>query len=369
LQLDPASAAVSIDTVVWLASCSKLVTAIAALQCVERGLFTLDDAADVDRLLPEWKDLDVLTGFSEDQKPLLQPAKEKITLRRLLTHTSGIGYDFMHPLLIQWRQSRGEERLAMRTPITEGFMHPLVFEPGSAWTYGGGLDLVGLMVARANNSTLEAYMRLNIFDVLGMDDTTFHPNDRGNLIKRLMPMTHRVASGELVDGIGENPGLLVPLDPTDDFGGAGLFGTAPDYLKLLKSLLHNDGRILKPPSVDALFTPCLTKEQLAMLQFMQSIPEVAAITTPGEPAHGQPGAGDWTHSVGGMIGLHASDDGLKPGWLRWGGAPNLTWWVDRNGGTCGIFATQLYPPGEMKYAFLSKLFQREVVGHFNGGSA
>jgi CubicO group peptidase (beta-lactamase class C family) len=101
LELDPASAAVSIDTVMWLASCSKLVTAVAALQCVERGLFTLDDAADVDRLLPEWKALDVLTGFSEDGKPLLQPAKEKITLRRLLTHTSGIAYDFMNPSLTQ----------------------------------------------------------------------------------------------------------------------------------------------------------------------------------------------------------------------------------------------------------------------------
>jgi CubicO group peptidase (beta-lactamase class C family) len=369
LQLDPASDSVSIDTVVWLASCSKLVTALSALQCVERGLFSLDDAADIDRLLPEWKTLDVLTGFSEDGKPLLQPAKEKITLRQLLTHTSGIAYDFMNPTLTQWRQTRGEGPLGMQTPITEGFMHPLLFEPGSAWLYGGGFDLAGLMVARVNNSTLEAYMRLNIFDVLGMAETTFHPKNRGGLIERLMPMTHRAASGELVDGIGEDGGLPVPLDPADDFGGAGLFGTAPDYLKLLKSLLHNDGKILKPETADILFTPCLTKEQHASLQFMNSIPQVAAIATPGEPPFGQPGAGDYTHSVAGFIGLHESDEGLKPGWLRWGGAPNLTWWVDRNGGTCGIFATQLYPPGELEYAFLTKVFQKEVVSHFAGAGA
>jgi CubicO group peptidase (beta-lactamase class C family) len=114
----------------WIASCSKLVTTIAALQCVERGLFTLDDPTAVDRLLPEWKDPEILTGFTEDGKPILQPAKEKITLRKLLTHTSGVAYDMMHPMLIQWRQSRGEKPLAVRTPVTEGYKHPLVFEPG-----------------------------------------------------------------------------------------------------------------------------------------------------------------------------------------------------------------------------------------------
>jgi CubicO group peptidase (beta-lactamase class C family) len=362
MQLDPASGPVAVDTVMWIASCSKLVTTIAALQCIERGLFTLDNPADVDRLLPEWKDPDVLTGFSEDGKPILQPAKEKITLRQLLTHTSGVAYDIMHPLLIQWRESRGEGPLALRRPIVEGFTCPLVFEPGLAWGYGGGLDLAGLMVARANKTTLEAYMRQNIFDVLGMDETTFHPTD--NLIKRLMPMTHRAASGELVDGIGEDRGLNVPNNPTDDFGGSGLFSTAPDYLKLLKSILHDDGKLLKPQSADMLFTPCLTKDQLTTLQFFQTMPPVAAIIIPGEPLHGTPGAGDWNHSVGGLIGLHDSDDGFEPGWLQWGGAPNLLWWVDRKGGTCGVFATQLYPPGEFKYAVLSKIFKKEMVAHF-----
>jgi CubicO group peptidase (beta-lactamase class C family) len=141
----------------WLASCSKLVTTIAALQCVERGLFTLDDPADVDRLLPEWKDSEVLTGFNEDGQPVLQPAKEKITLKQLLTHTSGVAYDVMHPLLMQWRQSQGQELLAIKTPITVGFKHPLVFEPGTGWMYGAGLGLAGLMVARANTTTFSTY--------------------------------------------------------------------------------------------------------------------------------------------------------------------------------------------------------------------
>ena len=118
-QLDPASPPVSTNTVMWLASCSKLVTTIAALQCVGRGLFDLHSPADVERLLPEWSNLQILTGF-EDGRPQLQTAKEKITLARFLTHTSGLTYDF-YPPLSEWRLSRGEAPLTMRAPITEAF--------------------------------------------------------------------------------------------------------------------------------------------------------------------------------------------------------------------------------------------------------
>jgi CubicO group peptidase (beta-lactamase class C family) len=348
----------------WLASCSKLVTTIAALQCVERGLFTLDDPADVDRLLPEWKDSEVLTGFNEDGQPVLQPAKEKITLKQLLTHTSGVAYDVMHPLLMQWRQSQGQELLAIKTPITVGFKHPLVFEPGTGWMYGAGLDLAGLMVARANKTTFEQYLRDNIFDVLGMNDTSFHPTKHNNMAERLMPITTRLESGELMDGIRPDALIKVPLHPADDQGGAGLFGTAADYLKLLKSILLDDGKLVKTETIDFLFTPALSDAQQAHLNVMLSMPLPASIMIPGEPVLGTPGAGNWTHSIGGLIGLHDSEDGLQPGWLKWGGAPNTKWWIDRKGGTCGIFNTQLYPSSEVEHAFLGKMFQKEMVSHF-----
>ncbi|KAF2832734.1 beta-lactamase/transpeptidase-like protein [Ophiobolus disseminans] len=365
LQLDPSSPPVSVKTVMWLASCNKLVTTIAALQCIERGQFTLDDPTDVERLLPEWKDPEILTGFTEDGKPILQPAKEKMTLQQLLTHTSGVAYDFFHPLLIAWRQGRGEGPLTMRTPIVEGFTHPLIAEPGAAWMYGAGLDLVGLMVARANTTTLEAYMRENIFDVLGMDDTSFRPKERNNMVDRLMPITTRLPSGELVDRVEPDAPLVVPVEPTDDFGGGGLFGTAEDFLEVLKSILHGDGKLLKSESIDLMFTPALSEAQQATLDGLLSILMAAAIMIPGEPVLGTPGAGEWTHGIGGLIGLHKEEGSFEPGWLKWGGAPNLKWWIDRKGGTCGIFATQLYPAGELKHAFLGKMFEREMVAHFS----
>ncbi|KAJ4372900.1 hypothetical protein N0V83_003191 [Neocucurbitaria cava] len=361
LQPDPASPTVSNATVMWLASCSKLVTAIATLQCVERGLFTLDDPEDADRLLPEWRNPEILTGWTDDDSPILQPAKEKITLRKLLTHTSGVAYDFMHPTLLRWRQSRGEGPLSMQAPITEGFATPLVFEPGSGFAYGGGLDLAGLMVARSNGCTLEVYMRRNVFDVLGMDDTSFYL-EHNDIRKRLMPMTCRATpDGPLVDGYGSYVALDATVSPRDEYGGAGLYGTAQDYLKLLKSVLRNDGQLLKSESIEQLFKPCLSHATQASLHQTLSDAMAASIMIPGEPLVGTHGAGEWSHALGGIVALQDSDQGLKAGCMRWGGAPNLKWWMDKKGGTCGMFATQLFPPGEGKHAFLGKLYEKAMA--------
>ncbi|KAF2249656.1 beta-lactamase/transpeptidase-like protein [Trematosphaeria pertusa] len=364
LQLDPTTAPVVTNTVMWFASCTKLPTTVAALQCVERGLIDLDSPADVDRLLPEWSDPQILTEIRNGE-PVLTTAKEKMTLRRLLTHTSGMAYDF-HPPLLEWRQSRGERPLTLRGPITQAHLHPLVFEPGTGFTYGPGLELAGLMVARANGCTLEEYMRKNIFDVLGMDDSSFRPHTH-QLAERVMPMTARSSpDGPLADGQHPPPiAKALTVDPEDDSGGGGLFSTAEDFLKLLKAILRNDGRLLKPESIDLMFRPSLSSPSQTALNELFSDPTWAAYMIPGEPPIGTEGAGEWTHGIGGLIGLTSKEDGLKSPWLQMGGAPNLDWWIDRQGGSCGIFATQLSPRGEAKHQPLKSLFQHEMVKKFS----
>jgi CubicO group peptidase (beta-lactamase class C family) len=93
------------DTTFWIASCTKLLTTICALQNVEQGKLTLDD--DVSGILPEWTSPDILTGWDNGQ-PQFKKATKKITLRQLLTHSSGMGYDFLSPELAKWREWRGE---------------------------------------------------------------------------------------------------------------------------------------------------------------------------------------------------------------------------------------------------------------------
>jgi CubicO group peptidase (beta-lactamase class C family) len=91
----------SIDTTMWVASCTKLMTAIAVLQCVERGLLDLDK--DISIILSEWKSPDILLGFEDATgEPVLEKAKGKITLRMLLTHQSGMGYTFKDDKLKQF---------------------------------------------------------------------------------------------------------------------------------------------------------------------------------------------------------------------------------------------------------------------------
>ncbi|KAF1848814.1 putative penicillin-binding protein [Cucurbitaria berberidis CBS 394.84] len=363
LKLDPASSPITTETVMWVASCTKLVTAVAALQCVERGMFALDNSADIDRLLPEWTKQEILTGFTDDGSPVLQPVKDRITLRQLLTHTSGVGYEFADPRLLKWRSARGEGPPTMKTPSTECYKTPLVFEPGSGFAYGGGVDLAGLMIARANQCTLEAYMRRNVFDILGMDDTSFYVG-YNNIGERLMPMTTRVTPEELIDGYAPDAQLKQFLDPPDESGGAGLFASTEDYLELLKSLLRNDARLLKPESIDVLFATCLSPSAQDALNNLLSIPVIAGMMMPGEPPIGTPGAKTWSYGVGGLVALEDGEEGLRAGWMRWAGAANTTWWMDRVGGTCGFFATQLFPTGEGKHAFLNKMFHKEMVARF-----
>lgn len=103
-----ANGPVTVDSTMWIASCTKLVTTVAVLQCVEKGLIKLDDP--VAPLLPELADPDVLYGFDENTNaPLMRKAKNKITMRQLLTHSSGLAHDSFHPLLIKWRESLGQE--------------------------------------------------------------------------------------------------------------------------------------------------------------------------------------------------------------------------------------------------------------------
>ncbi|EKG22114.1 Beta-lactamase-related protein [Macrophomina phaseolina MS6] len=127
----------------WVASCTKLITTIAALQCVEKGLLALDD--DVAKLLPEWKDAKILLGHDDNKQPIFKPAENTITLRQLLTHTAGMAYRFSHPLVEEYFANRGEGRLLLAA-ISESYPPFLVSEPGTEWCYSPGLDWAGQMV-------------------------------------------------------------------------------------------------------------------------------------------------------------------------------------------------------------------------------
>ncbi|KAA6412834.1 MAG: hypothetical protein FRX48_03827 [Lasallia pustulata] len=120
--LNPDSKPLHLDSTYWVASCTKLMTTICALQCVEKGLFSLDSSEDVKRLIPEMADAEILTGFdaASDGAPITKSPGRKFTLRQMLTHSSGMGYDSFSPPLINWRKTRGEGPLTLCGDLIKG---------------------------------------------------------------------------------------------------------------------------------------------------------------------------------------------------------------------------------------------------------
>ena len=186
-----------------------------------------------------------------------------------------------------------------------------------------GLDWTGRMIELATSSPrLGSYCTTHIFDPLSMSSTTFQPLARPDLAHRITPITTRLPS----DGPGGAAKLAanIPLpypiaDPVHDEGGAGVHTTCGDYLKLLTSLLRNDGRVLRRESVEMMFAPQLS-EKGQSFKDMLKVPEMAQYLTPGmDPAR------DWTWGLGGAMVLNGLPGRAGRGCMFWGGLPNLSW--------------------------------------------
>ena len=137
----------TLDSVCWNASCTKLFTAVSALQCVERGQLSLD--SPINDILPEFNKEplnQIITGFDDDSKPQYKPASKPITLRQLLTHSSGLGYNLMDPMLVQWWTNMGYGDDQINTSVKHSGTIPRLYEAGEGWSYGCNLEWAGQMV-------------------------------------------------------------------------------------------------------------------------------------------------------------------------------------------------------------------------------
>src|SRR6516162_2908974 len=228
------------DSMFAIASMTKAITTTAAMQLVEKGKVTLDEP--VAKHLPELAKLDVLEGFDEAGKPKLRPAKKPVALKHLLTHTSGFAYDTWDDKMLKYNM------LHPQPPGTVAPLTPLIFEPGTRWQYGTGLDWAGKLVETVSGQTLEAYFQTNILQPLGMKDTSFIvPEEK---FSRLVSVYQRQASGELK----QNPRSL-PAPPQAFNGGGGLYSTAGDYARFTQMILrkgrgNGNVRVLEAKTVE-----------------------------------------------------------------------------------------------------------------------
>ncbi len=319
-------------SVFWIASMTKPVTSVAAMQLVEQGKLTLD--APIGELLPALANPQIL----EDGK--LRPAAKKITLRHLLTHTAGFAYSFT-------RAEYGDYIATHNIPPsgTLGALNmPLLFEPGERWEYGINTDWVGLAVEAASGEKLDAYFRKHIFAPLGMTDTAFLPN--AEQTARRVAMHQRQEDGSLLARLPE------PLAAKEFFsGGSGLYSTLADYPKFLRALLNGGAGILRPQTLDEMFRNQVGPMRAGYLTSANPALHTGADTTPGVTC-------GW--GLGFMIYPEDKPGGRHAGSGSWAGLANTHFWVDPKAGLAGMILTQILPFCDEKIMGLCNRFEAAV---------
>lgn len=313
------------DTLCQIASMTKALVSVAAMQLVEDGRLALD--APIGAVLPALADPQVLTGFDAGGQPLLRSARRPLSLRHLLTHTAGFGYFFIHPEVLQYFGAVGPP-----APGSLGSIRmPLLFDPGERWEYGVATDWVGQVIEAATGCRLGDYMAEHIFAPLGMTQTAFRdalPEQAAKVHVRLPEGGFRAMPTYM--GGGEFDG-----------GGGGLTGTGADYARFVRMILGHgalDGvRVLKAETVSE-----MTRNQIGALRagaFASSMPGLSHAFDGFPDQH--PGWG-----LGFLITPEPGPHGRSPGSLTWAGIFNSYYWIDPAEGVGGVFMSQLSPFGD-----------------------
>ncbi len=318
---------IAVDTAFALHSMTKSVVSIAALRLVEQGELSLDAPAST--WCPWLADVHVLDGTDATGAPRLRPPATVPTLRHLLTHTSGFAYPIWDAELAAWMAHVGHSpSLLTRSSLQT----PLVFDPGTEWQYGIGIDWTGLVIEAATGETLGEHLQNTILRPLEMHDTTFHPDE--DLRNRLSARHQRLDDGTLTVLDGDPP-----INGEFEMGGGGLYGTVPDFCRFLLALVRGgttDGvRILGEDSLHRWgFRNQIGDLRVRELRSTNRQLSQHAKFFPGDPKG---------HSLVGQVNLIPAHTGRSAGTLAWAGMANCYFWVDPVASIAGVFASRLLP--------------------------
>ena len=333
------------DTVLWLASMTKAITSAAVMQLVEQGKLELD--APASRVLPELAERQVLEGFDDAGQPVLRPAEGEITLRQLLTHTSGFVYDIWNRDFVKYLELT--ETPGIISCMNAALDIPLAFDPGSRWDYGIGIDWAGKMLEAASGQSLGAYFLDNLFAPLGMDSTAFRLTDemRGRMAKVHARLGEREFELQME--------LEIPQEPEFEMGGGGLYSTIGDYAKFVRMILNKgaaDGQqVLKSETVEMMSVNQIGDCRVPLLK--SAVPESS------NDAEFFPGLEKgWGLSF--MILEQDAPTGRPAGSLSWAGMANSFFWIDPKNGIGGVYATQVIPFADTKSLPLAESFESLV---------
>ena len=325
------AAPMTTDSTFAIFSTTKAITATAALQLVEQDKLDLD--APAARYAPAIDKLQVIESVDAEGNAKLRPPRSQVTTRQLLTHSGGFGYDFFNENYR--RLAEAGKQASVITASRAALETPLLFDPGERWEYGTNIDWVGQVVEGITGQRLGEVFQSRIFEPLGITDMTFAIDDR--IRARLAGMHARHPDGRL-----EAMDFELPARPEVHFGGHGLYGTVGDYMKFIRMWLNDgagpNGRVLK---ADTVAMAC--RRHLDPRLKVTMLPGV--IKTLSNDAEFFPGqAKSW--SLPFMINEEPAPTGRPAGAQGWAGLANLFYWVDRQNGLGGYWATQILPFGD-----------------------
>jgi CubicO group peptidase (beta-lactamase class C family) len=334
----PSGRPVRTDSLFRIASMTKPVTSVALMQLVEAGRLRLDDPAST--YLPELRDITVVERFdARTGAYTLRPAKQTITVRHLLTHTGGFGYNFTSPIVRDFKPREGEQYAA----------GPLVFEPGERWLYGSNSTWAGRLVETISGQPLERYFRERVFTPLGMRDTFYNvPDD-----KRARVVTVHRRTGDTAFTV---EAVQPPLTIERPIGDGGLSSTAADYARFLQMLLN--GGALGGARV-------LSSETVALM----GQNHIGTLTVPALKTAMPDRSFDWNILVNGgrdkwglgfLIATSPPPGKRSPGSLSWGGINNTYFWVDPARGVAGAILMQFLPCADPRALAVHDAFERAI---------
>jgi methyl acetate hydrolase len=318
------------DSIFAIFSTTKAITATAVLQLVEEGKLDLDEPAK--RYAPDIGKLQVIEGFDGKGEPILRAPKRDITTRMLMTHSAGLSYDFINHTYNRLAEEKGQPSVITATKGC--LMTPLLFDPGERWDYGTNLDWCGQIVEAITGRRLGDVFKTRIFEPLGIKDMTFELTDamRG----RLAGIHARGADGSLTPMDFE-----LPAKPEVHMGGHGLYGTVGDYMRFIRMWLNDGagehGRVLKAETVRM-----AEKNHLGDKKVTPITGVIPSLCNDAEFFPGQ--SKSWALSF--MINDEQAPTGRPAGALGWAGLANLFYWIDRQNGVGGFWATQILPFGD-----------------------
>lgn len=315
------------DTVFYLASMTKPITATCAMQLVEQGKLELD--APISRYVPDARKLQVLDGWDDKGQPRLRPPKREITLRDLNTHSSGFAYNIWDANLDRYMKETNFPGL--ESGKEEAFYPPLMFDPGERWEYGISIDWIGKLVQVVSGKSLGTYMSDHVFTPLGMTSTGYAIS--ADMERRRATSHQRDASGQLAA-----TSWVSKQNPPAENGGGGLYSTTGDYQRFMRMILNggsgNGQQILKPTTVAEMSRNNMGDIRVVMLKTTMPARSLDAEFFPGLPK-------SWGLSF--MINDEPAPTGRPAGSLAWAGIQNTFFWIDPKTGLGGVYMSQILP--------------------------